>query len=384
MNVGDWLETNTVYIVEAGSHAYGTSTPESDFDYRGAAIPPEEYFFGLDNFEQADGKGTVEHVNMGLANKLPYDADITVWSLMKMIKLAADGNPNMIELLFTDESNIIYVDKKVIQPFFDIKELFLSKLLKHRFSGYAMQQLKRMRNHHTWMEKAPKEPTREAYGIEGVTFPKDQIQAAEKLIELQVDEWLIQQDHLPEDIKIQLGPEMIRMINVILEQLQVESKLDRLKDVLERAANRHLGFDSDFLNFLMRFKAYRAAMAEYKSYLNWKANRNPARAILEAKWGYDTKHGMHLVRLLRMAREILEGKGVLVKRPDADELNEIRRGAWSYEKIIAWAEEEDLALNEVMNNSKLPKAPNRKRIAKVLTNVTYEYLIGKRKVVDAW
>jgi hypothetical protein len=45
----------------------------------------------------------------------------------------------MIELLFTDESNIIYVDKKVMQPFFDIKELFLSKLLKHRFSGYAMQ-----------------------------------------------------------------------------------------------------------------------------------------------------------------------------------------------------------------------------------------------------
>jgi hypothetical protein len=285
----------------------------------------------------------------------------------------------MIELLFTDESNIVYVDKKVMVPFFDIRDNFLSKLLKHRFSGYAMQQLKRMRNHHAWMQKAPKEPTRAEYGIEGVTFPKDQIQAAEKLIELQVDEWLIQQDHLPEDIKIQLGPEMIRMLNVILEQLQIESKLDKLKDVLERAANRHLGFDSDFLNFLMRYKAYRAAMAEYKSYLNWKANRNPARAILEAKWGYDCKHGMHLVRLLRMAREIMEGKGVLVKRPDADELNAIRNGAWSYEKIIAWAEEEDLALNEVMKNSKLPNSPNRKRIAKVLVEVTYEYLIGKRR-----
>ena len=234
--------------------------------------------------------------------------------------------------------------------------------------------MKRMRNHHAWMEKAPTEPTREQFGIEGVKFPKDQLQAAEKLIELQVDDWLVTQDHLPEDIKIQLYPEMIRMINVILEQIQIETSIDRLKDILERAATRVLGFDAQFLHFLGQYKAFRGALAEYKSYLNWKKNRNPARAELERKWGYDTKHGMHLVRLLRMAREILETGKVLVKRPDADELNAIRNGAWSYEKIIEWGETEDAALNEVMEKSALPKSPNRKIINKVLTEVTYEYI----------
>src|ERR1039458_5020213 len=33
-------------------------------------------------------------------------------------------------------------------------------------------------------------------------------------------------------------------------------------------------------------------------YNGWKAQRNPKRAELEAKFGYDTKHAMHLVRLM--------------------------------------------------------------------------------------
>jgi hypothetical protein len=180
---------------------------------------------------------------------------------------------------------------------------------------------------------------------------------------------------LPEDIKIQLYPEVIRVINVILEQIQIETKIDRVKEVLERAANRHLGFDADFINFLARYKAYRSAQAEYKSYLTWLAQRNPVRAELERKWGYDTKHAMHLVRLLRMCREILEEHTVKVRRPDAKELMGIRyEGGWPYEKIVAWAEEEDKELTELMTKSGLPKAPNRGLISDTLTQVTFDYL----------
>ena len=51
MNIGDWLGANTVYVVLSGSQAYGNSTPKSDHDYRGAAVPPKNYFFGLDRFD---------------------------------------------------------------------------------------------------------------------------------------------------------------------------------------------------------------------------------------------------------------------------------------------------------------------------------------------
>ena len=57
---------------------------------------------------------------------------------------------------------------------------------------------------------------------------------------------------------------------------------------------------------------------------------------LEAAHGYDTKHGAHLVRLLRMGREIVETGSVHVWRGDrdADELLAIRAGAWSYDRLM--------------------------------------------------
>ena len=73
----------------------------------------------------------------------------------------------------------------------------------------------------------------------------------------------------------------------------------------------------------------------------------------------NSKHGMHLVRLLRMCREILTGQGVLVRRPDAEELNAIRDGAWTYEQLMEWAKREDKDLIEVARTSPLPSLPDR-------------------------
>jgi uncharacterized protein len=379
MDTTRWLKDNTVCIYEGGSTLYGLRKPDSDIDYRGGCIAPANYFFGLYNFEQADSKDTI-HLVKDLLGSRPIDnAEIVIWNLKKMIDLASQGNPNMIEMMFVPEKNIVH-QHPLMTKFFDIRPAFLSQVLKHRFSGYAMAQLKRIRNHKRWVDHPPTRPTREQFGIEGVNMPKDQLFACDKLIELQVDSWLVDQTHLSEDIKIQLGPEMIRMINTILEQIQIETKIDRLKDILERAANRHLGFDANFVSFLGAYKRYRSAKAEYQSYETWKAQRNPVRAELERNWGYDSKHGMHLVRLLRMCREILEKHEVNVNREgiDADELMDIRyNGAWSYEKITTWAEEEDQALTELMPKCGLPKSPNRNLISKVLTEVTFDYLSEK-------
>lgn len=72
----------------------------------------------------------------------------------------------------------------------------------------------------------------------------------------------------------------------------------------------------------------------------------------------NTKHGAHLIRLLRTGLEILNGKGLIVKRPDAQELLDIRDGAYSYDDLIKEAESLDAQLNEAYKNSPLPKKPN--------------------------
>lgn len=87
----------------------------------------------------------------------------------------------------------------------------------------------------------------------------------------------------------------------------------------------------------------------------------------------NTKHGAHLVRLLRMAREILEGKGVIVRRLDADELRTIRfEGAWPFERLIEWAQAQDEELEVLKKISPLPREPDRRRINEVCVQVIEE------------
>ena len=63
-----WLETNTIILAYAGSTAYGTTTEDSDLDLRGICVPPEQYYYGLENFESY-------HSPEGL------ETDIVVYSL---------------------------------------------------------------------------------------------------------------------------------------------------------------------------------------------------------------------------------------------------------------------------------------------------------------
>ena len=381
MDVKTLLPDNIVYISLSGSRAYKTHTKDSDYDYKGACIAPLSYYMGLDRFEQSDSKETIEFVKPYLGD-FPPDEDVVIYDLKKMIALTTDGNPNMIEMMFVEPDAVVY-KHPLMDRFLDIREAFLSKLLKHRFSGYAMSQLKKMRNHKHWIDHPPVFPTREMFGIEGVNLPKDQIFAVDKLIELQVSDWVVDQTDLPEHIKIQLGPQTIRMVNVILEQIQIENKIDALHDILERAATRHLGFSSDFLAFLHAYKRYKAALAEWHSFERWQTNRNPERLKLEMQCGFDSKDAYSLLRLLRMCREILETGQVHVSREgtDADELRDLRHyGNKKYEDIIGWAEAEDKALDEVMKTSPLPKSPNRKLINSVLTEVLADYLFKSPKV----
>lgn len=115
---------------------------------------------------------------------------------------------------------------------------------------------------------------------------------------------------------------------------------------------------------------YSRTKDEYDKFWEWKKNRNPNRLKMEEDFFFDTKHAMHLVRLLRMGVEALRDEIILVKRPDAKELLSIRNGAWNYQEIIEYAEMMD---NEVRNiwykKTKLPKKPDIKFAAELLMSV---------------
>jgi len=111
------------------------------------------------------------------------------------------------------------------------------------------------------------------------------------------------------------------------------------------------------------------AHTNWINYWTWKKNRNATRSELEEQFGYDTKHAMHLVRLLRMGVEALT-EGVLhVKRADAQELLTIRHGAWTYEQVIEYATEMDAKIQQLLATTSLPRDVDRLKIATLLLEV---------------
>ena len=134
---------NQIFRCKSGSHAYGTNTPASDIDERGVFIAPPKFSLGcLFNVEQVQISGE----------------DTEIYELAKFVRLATDCNPNIIELLYTDNENIISIDQ-AWQRMVEHRHLFLSKKAKHTFSGYAMAQMKRIKGHNKWINE-------EARGVE--------------------------------------------------------------------------------------------------------------------------------------------------------------------------------------------------------------------------
>lgn len=230
-----WLKDRTIFMTVSGSRSYGTDTETSDWDYRGVAIAPPEYYLGINkSFEQAEVK----------------DPDLTVFCLRKFIKLASQCNPNIVELLFTDPSDQFLQEYDPLggrlfalgQQLIGMRYLFLTKRARITFAGYAHGQLR----------------------------------------------------------KLQAGSEH--------------------------------------------------------------GEQGSARRERVERFSFDTKNALHLVRLLRMCREILENSEVNVRRKDAAELLAIRNGAWSLKELVQYAEQEDKDLDEVCRKSYLPDQPDMKEI----------------------
>ena len=156
-----------------------------------------------------------------------------------------------------------------------------------------------------------------------------------------------------------------------LAEIRVALGFETDLDAKWLAAARYVGLDANLIYVMQKEREYEAAARHWKQYEEWRTRRNPARATLEAEYGYDVKHAAHLVRLLRMGREILTTGRVHVWRGasdggpgDAEELRAIRNGAWDYDALVAWAEQEDAALETLVREKKyvVPKAPDRAAI----------------------
>jgi hypothetical protein len=83
------------------------------------------------------------------------------------------------------------------------------------------------------------------------------------------------------------------------------------------------------------------------------------RKAMVRKYQYDVKNAAHLIRLLRMGIEFLEtGQLQVYRTADAEELKQIKRGAWTLEQVKVQAEQLSGRIEKARAHSPLPDRPD--------------------------
>lgn len=109
-----------------------------------------------------------------------------------------------------------------------------------------------------------------------------------------------------------------------------------------------------------------------------KMDRVGKRKELVDRFGYDTKHAAHLIRLLRMAVEALEtGEVNIYRENDADMLLSIKRGEWLLERIEEDAELLFGACERARDESSIPEHVDREAVNRLCVDVV-ESVMGNR------
>jgi predicted nucleotidyltransferase len=360
MNTKELAERNLIYKVRTGSHAYGTALPSSDEDYAGIYIPPIDYYFGLQSFDILCSQ---------------EEEDKSYYSLRKYANLAVANNPNVLELLFTREFDI-YLSTPASNKLRVHRSLFLSQLCQKTFLGYAKAQLHRIRNHTKWLEQEIQDMNILTPLILAGNITEDWV--AWRFGENMVDRLSLFMDPLSwRKDTIGYHEDQVLLTRFAHSNIICPEKTDRRFYKTEDDVMCTDVTGVPFKTQTFQKHLYDEAKKKRDQYVTWMAERNPARHETELKFGYDTKHAMHLVRLLRMGYEILTQGEFIVYRPDAKELLDIRAGLYSYKDITEYADEMVDKINNIQAGSfAVPPTPSTSRINTMVVEITREYLEG--------
>jgi uncharacterized protein len=369
----EWLLQNIIYITLHGSNAYGLNTDQSDLDMKGIFIPPKRIENHLFNkIDQVENNPKIDEKYSHLKNPNNPKLESTIFSLKKFLILASQINPNIIELLWVDKKDQLFCHP-IMEKLIENRNLFLSSKAKFTYSGYSFAQLSRIERHRKWIVLGDlKEPKREDFGLPIIRAR--QLDEVFGFVKSEVERWNLSKFSLDEMERNDLKE---TIWDLILNVSNLPVGWDNWPETYEVAVINKLAKEYDLkeeiVELLNRERRFKREMEIYKSWLNWKTNRNKERAKLEEKCGYDSKHAMHLVRLLKTGYEILTESKVIVKRPDREELLLIKNGGWSYEKIIEYSKEMQLKMDEVYKTTKLPKSVDYEKINDLYYNLVEIY-----------
>lgn len=329
----------------SGSRAYGLATEKSDTDLKGVFCLPQDQLYGLTYIEQVSNDTN----------------DEVYYELGRFVELLLKNNPNILELLATPDDCILYRHPVMDQLH---SNMFLSKLCKDTFAGYALTQIQKARG---YKKKFVNPVDKERKTILDFCF------IMQESTSIPLINWLEQHSYEQHHCGLTAIPHAkglyalyydgagaLHYRGIISTELANEVSLSSIPKGEQQKA---------YLYF--NLEGYSVYCREYREYWDWVEKRNEDRYLgnITHGKGYDAKNMMHTIRLLQVAKEILQQGSLEVKRPNREELLSIKSGDYQYEELLAMAKTLMGEIEEAAPQSTLPELPDTQRAEAALVQI---------------
>lgn len=140
----EMAERTTILRVPAGSTLHGLHVPGTDDrDEVGICIEDIDAAMGFSEFEQFIYRTAAEREGKQDAPSHAGDLDLTIFSLRKFLRLAMQGNPQILQCLFVPASLCLHRDARGGQ-LQDLAPLIVSRQAGLRYLGYLEAQRQRL------------------------------------------------------------------------------------------------------------------------------------------------------------------------------------------------------------------------------------------------
>lgn len=242
--------------------------------------------------------------------------DVVLYEVRKAVSLLLQGNPNIMSMLWVGGESVLHASS-ASQWLIENRHLFVGKHVYNAFSGYAHQQLEKITSR---------------------------------------------------------DPYELREYLAVTAELKCRGAHPQHKGEHFPEPDRSSGEAKNCANWMV--EKLKARLTHYQKKGENIGYLGEKRKQLVLKVGYDAKNASHLIRLLRMSIEFMQIGNMIVKRPDADELIDIKTGKWTLEQVKQLADELFIKAKEARDASTLPDEPDRKCAEKLLVELVSEHLNG--------
>lgn len=137
-------ESATILRGLVGSSVHGLALDGTDDrDEMGVCVEPRRYVIGFGKFEHWVYRSAAEREGRASARSQAGDLDLTIYSLRKWARLALQGNPTVLLLLYLPD-NAVVVRTGAGQQLQKLAPAFASRRAGKRFLGYLEAQRQRL------------------------------------------------------------------------------------------------------------------------------------------------------------------------------------------------------------------------------------------------